>query len=140
MGEWVAKAASEEFRAALREFAEPVMRPLLSGADRSVVEQLYCFAAAVWNAVVLLDVLGNPTAMTEILRRLHTLDDNAFVECFQLLDELCGLKELHYRDCTWVYRNVHVVRTASELQVKAEALSLADWMDTKEPLRVGLPG
>ncbi len=138
MGEWVAKAASEEVRTALREFAEPVIAPVLMGADRSVVEQLYCFAAAVWNAVVLLDVLGNPTAMTDILRRLHTLDDDGFSESFQLLDELCGLKELHYRDCIWVYRNVHVVRTADGLQVKAEALSLPEWLETKEPLRVGL--
>ncbi len=129
----------DEIRAALREFAEPVMAPLLPGADRGTVEQLYCFAAAVWNAVVLLDVLGNPTPMTEIIRRLHTLDDDAFSQCFQLLDELCGLKELHYRDCIWVYRNVHVIRTASELRVKAEALSLAEWIETKEPLRVGLP-
>ena len=49
----------DEVRTALREFAEPVMMPLLTGADRAMVEQLYCFAAAVWNAVVLLDVLGN---------------------------------------------------------------------------------
>jgi hypothetical protein len=134
MGPW----AGSEAQGALEEFAGQVMSPVLEGANRATVEQAWCFAAAVWNAVVMLDALNNPVPMTEILRRLNTLDEEAFGPCVTLVDDLCGLKETHYRDCLWVYRNVHVVRADKGLDLKAEALPLADWLHSREPLFVGL--
>jgi hypothetical protein len=136
---WKKVEAPDEVRRALVEFAEPVVAPITASSDAKAIEQLYCFAAAVWNAVVPLDALGNPHLMTELLGRMNGLGDGPFEECLGVLDELCGLKETHYRDCLWVYRHVHVVRKGAELNVRAEALTLGDWLESREPLRIGLP-
>lgn len=106
---------------------------------REVLEQHVCFAAAVWNALVVLGELEDETVLQNLVLKVKSLKEPDRSHYSDLLVKLALFKARRFGNDTGVLRHVHVVREASdELRIRAEILDVHHWVQTGEPLRMGI--
>jgi hypothetical protein len=139
MGEETQERMLAEAQSALFGFSKEHVSALNADGDRAALEQALCFAAAAWNAMVLVEALDDPFALADLVQKVESLGPPHCGALSEALWELCARKARAYAGCLWVYRHLHVVcGPAGELRVRCEALALSDWLATGEPLRMGL--
>lgn len=106
---------------------------------REVLEQYMCFAAAVWNATVLLTEYDDESVLQDLVLRVNRLAEPDRSRHLNLLLRLALSKARQFGEQRTLVRHVHVVRAANdELRVRAEILQADQWLASGEPLRMGL--
>lgn len=106
---------------------------------REVLEQHVCFAAAVWNAVVMLGELEDETVLQKLVREVKALEEPARSRFSNLLVKLALYKARRFAHDKSVLRNVHVTREEDDqLHIRAELLDVHAWVASGEPLRMGI--
>lgn len=139
MGVEVAERMAAEARGSLVSYAREHVVEAGALTDRARLEQSLCFAGAVWNAVVMMEALEDPHALAELSAAVDGLPPKQREALRRTLWALCERKLRDHRGKHWVYRHLHVVcGEGGELFVRCEALTLTAWLQSGQPLRMGL--
>lgn len=122
------------------QFITPVRARIGNAPSAEVLEQHVCFAAAVWNGVVLYQALDDLGPLADVMARIETMPVIERAEWSALLIELFTHKLETARDDLWLYRHAFVYRDKNDaLRVSAEALDIVTFFLEGHPLRMGLP-
>lgn len=129
---------TEQVTHALKDVAWAIWELLGPKPPRDQLEQWMCFTAAAWNAALLVQACDDRTLMRDLISRIEALPGPMRELHSDVFLEVCRLKVALHPSAGWVYRGVHVVVVGGQLRVRAEAISLLDWLQSGKPLRMGL--
>ena len=128
----------EDVTAGLRELSEPVSLWLGANPPKDELEQWMCFAAAVWNATVVHQFLQDRSLVHDLCVKVESFPEPSKSVHSEMLLAMAEVKLTKFPSAGWVYRGVHVLVAREGLRVRAEAISIREWIDSGRPMRMGL--